>query len=243
MNTTRFKWGIFFTALYLIFIAVISKIVGLDFPKSLNELGDALAGIFAPIAFFWLILGYIQQGKQLEQNTKALEQQEQALQLQIDEMKEGVNQQRKLIDLQKLQINQLNNSVEPLFIFNNLEINCLGQGYEDDVIVGPDYALKFNLSNLGMEVRNLEIRNYKDKEVYSVIRLLNAEEIKVLIEMDSMDFKWDGNSLIGEFKILFSNYYGEMKYQNFRVEILYFNLDDYEIDQPSRVNISKLNSV
>jgi hypothetical protein len=34
--------------------------------------------IFAPIAFFWLILGYIQQGKQLDQNTKALEQQEKA---------------------------------------------------------------------------------------------------------------------------------------------------------------------
>nr|WP_228267864.1 hypothetical protein [Acinetobacter sp. TUM15064] len=61
-------------------------------PESLNKLGDFLAGVFAPIAFPWLILGYIQQGKQLDQNTRALEQQEKALNLQIEEMRESVKQ-------------------------------------------------------------------------------------------------------------------------------------------------------
>ena len=74
---------ILFLGIYLVKVMVINYL-------SLNELGDFLAGIFAPIAFFWLILGYIQQGKQLDQNTTALEQQERALQLQIDEMKESV---------------------------------------------------------------------------------------------------------------------------------------------------------
>ncbi|EEY93142.1 hypothetical protein HMPREF0026_00418 [Acinetobacter junii SH205] len=67
----------------------------------MNEFGDFLAGVFAPVAFFWLILGYMQQGKQLEQNTKALEQQERALQLQIDEMREGIKQQVELVQLQR----------------------------------------------------------------------------------------------------------------------------------------------
>lgn len=37
-----------------------------------NELGDFLAGVFAPLAFLFLYLGYKQQAKQLAQNTKIL---------------------------------------------------------------------------------------------------------------------------------------------------------------------------
>lgn len=76
-------------------------------------MGDFLAGIFAPIAFFWLILGYIQQGKQLDQNTRALEQQEKALQLQINEMKESVKQQKELSKIQNEQINSTYKMVQP----------------------------------------------------------------------------------------------------------------------------------
>ena len=32
---------------------------------SLNEWGDFLAGAFGPIAFMWLVTGYLQQGKEL----------------------------------------------------------------------------------------------------------------------------------------------------------------------------------
>lgn len=51
---------------------------------------------FAPIAFFWLVLGYIQQGKQLDQNTKTLQQQEKVFQLQFDELRESVKQQKEI---------------------------------------------------------------------------------------------------------------------------------------------------
>jgi len=57
-----------------------------------NEWGDFLAGTFAPIAFLWLIFGYIQQGKELEQNTRALE-------LQAEELKQMVEAQRMEVDL------------------------------------------------------------------------------------------------------------------------------------------------
>jgi hypothetical protein len=39
--------------------------VKLDAPKSINELGDAIAGFAAPLAFLWLVLGYFQQGEEL----------------------------------------------------------------------------------------------------------------------------------------------------------------------------------
>lgn len=38
----------------------------------LNELGDFLAGFFAPLAFFWLVLGYYQQQQELRLNTEQL---------------------------------------------------------------------------------------------------------------------------------------------------------------------------
>ena len=88
-------WGIAITILYLLGIhAVIyclspSSLSNLSEMK-LNDWGDYLAGIFGPIAFFWLILGFIQQGTELEQNTKAL-------QLQAEELKNSVEQQTQLV--------------------------------------------------------------------------------------------------------------------------------------------------
>jgi len=42
---------------------------------SVNEWGDFFGGSMAPLAFLWLILGYIQQGNELKQHTDALIQQ------------------------------------------------------------------------------------------------------------------------------------------------------------------------
>jgi len=38
----------------------------------LNEWGDFFAGLFAPVAFLWLVLGYFQQGDELALSTEAL---------------------------------------------------------------------------------------------------------------------------------------------------------------------------
>lgn len=58
--------------------------VNADLP--LNEQGDFFAGFVSPIAIMWLVLGYLQQGKELRLNTRALE-------LQIEELNESVKQQ------------------------------------------------------------------------------------------------------------------------------------------------------
>lgn len=52
----------------------------------LNELGDFLAGSFGPIAFLWLVLGFLQQGRELKLSTDALK-------LQAAELKNSVEQQ------------------------------------------------------------------------------------------------------------------------------------------------------
>ena len=135
MNIKRLNGGAFITVIWFLIIVFIFLFTGLEHPDSLNELGDFLAGIFAPIAFFWLILGYKQQGKQLEQNTKALEQQERALQLQIDEMREGVKQQVELVQLQRQQLDEQHKMLEPRFIISQSKVNSPVYGSSTDLIL------------------------------------------------------------------------------------------------------------
>lgn len=66
--------------------------------NDLNELGDFLAGVFGPVTIFWLILGFLQQGKELKQSTNAL-------QLQAEELNNSVAQQKDLVILSREQIN------------------------------------------------------------------------------------------------------------------------------------------
>lgn len=69
-----------------------------------SEVGDFLAGVFAPVAFFWLVLGYRQQSRELRQNTDTLKQQERALQLQVDELRQSVEQQIEMNKTTRLQL-------------------------------------------------------------------------------------------------------------------------------------------
>ena len=54
----------------------------------LNEWGDFLAGVTAPMAFLWLIIGYMLQRKELNLNTKALQDQQNELSKQVDAIRE-----------------------------------------------------------------------------------------------------------------------------------------------------------
>lgn len=75
------------TALYIGFMSyMISGRISELRDLQLNELGDFLAGAFGPVAFLWLVLGFLQQGEELRQGTKALL-------LQAEELKNSVAQQ------------------------------------------------------------------------------------------------------------------------------------------------------
>lgn len=69
-----------------------------------NEWGDFFSGISAPLAFLWLVVGYFQQGDELNLNTRALLKQEEALQLQVQELKQSVDQQKELVKVTQEQL-------------------------------------------------------------------------------------------------------------------------------------------
>lgn len=90
--------GIAITSIYIYFLHILtSKNLHSLSELPLNAIGDFLAGAFGPIAIFWLILGFIQQGIELSQNTSALK-------LQVEELKNSVEQQRRMVQVTKEQI-------------------------------------------------------------------------------------------------------------------------------------------
>lgn len=89
----RTKIGVVVTAVYLLLLGLLLYGTWPDLIElKLNELGDFAAGAFGPLAFLWLILGYMQQGDELKQNTDALR-------LQAEELANTVEQQKELVAL------------------------------------------------------------------------------------------------------------------------------------------------
>lgn len=72
---------------------------------TLNAWGDVFAGFVAPVAFFWLILGYSQQGKELKANTAALH-------LQAEELARSVKHQADLVEVSERQLVAGRTSIE-----------------------------------------------------------------------------------------------------------------------------------
>lgn len=102
------------------------------FDLELNELGDFLAGAFGPIAFLWLVLGYIQQGAELRQGTEALL-------LQATELNSSVKQQAAIAEAQRISLINYDRSLEPLLALKF-------ESYE--FIEGDAYDL-YSLTNMG----------------------------------------------------------------------------------------------
>lgn len=98
MADRRFVFGFVVTAAWLSGLGFLAYAQRTQFVSmDPNEWGDFLAGAFAPLAFFWLVIGYLQQGEELRVSSKAL-------QLQADELKNSVEQQRELVEVTRLQV-------------------------------------------------------------------------------------------------------------------------------------------
>jgi hypothetical protein len=121
MTERRFSFGIIITSVWLVIMAILfywSSTQASEMKP--NEWGDYFAGVFAPLAFLWLVLGYLQQGEELRLSTEALR-------LQAEELKNSVEQQRELVEVTRQQVEgerqalayerqQLEEEVRPSFV-------------------------------------------------------------------------------------------------------------------------------
>lgn len=97
----------------------------LDYLKNipLNNIGDYLSGVAAPIAFLWLVLGYKQQSKELSINNEMLR-------LQHEELKNSVAAQLDQANSMKQQIDIL---VREKF-YPKFKLNAFQYSIDDDYI-------------------------------------------------------------------------------------------------------------
>lgn len=98
MTLTRTRIGVVVSVVWIclaLFLAINDQ-DGLT-KMTLNEWGDFFSGSFAPLAFLWLVLGYLQQGDELRLSTDALR-------LQAEELKNSVEQQRELVEVSRQQV-------------------------------------------------------------------------------------------------------------------------------------------
>ncbi|MDP9518788.1 hypothetical protein [Pseudomonas protegens] len=96
------------TFAYLVGIAVLVYMKRASLPGlELNAIGDFLAGVFGPIAFLWLVLGYMQQGRELKLSSNALREQ-------ANELRVSVAQQAELLKAKNKSLENYEKSLEPL---------------------------------------------------------------------------------------------------------------------------------
>ncbi|WP_312406522.1 hypothetical protein [Pseudomonas rhodesiae] len=122
-------WGAHFTALYIGgAIMIISSRFDEIFTLGLNEIGDLLAGVFGPVAFLWLVLGYRQQGRELKLSSQSLTDQTVELRNSVENQKAlaAISERQLLLNEKnaQLQNEQLSASVEPRFVlaFEDLDV-------------------------------------------------------------------------------------------------------------------------
>ena len=142
------------TGIYLIGVVVLIYWKRDTLPSlGLNEIGDFLAGAFGPLAFLWLILGFLQQGRELNLSSKAL-------QLQADELKNSVEQQTIMaqaalqqIESQRLSLEfqqrEFERSIVPVFRFDVAS--------RDGGSFGVPVSAVTRLVNSGQEVSQVDI--------------------------------------------------------------------------------------
>lgn len=92
------KFGVYVSAGWTI-VSVVALWAFADWTNKLppNEWGDLAAGFAAPLAFFWLVQGFLQQGKELRLSSRAL-------MLQVEELRNTVKHQADLVQVTRDQV-------------------------------------------------------------------------------------------------------------------------------------------
>lgn len=129
--------GVLLTVLYIaafgfLYRGKIETIALLD----LNNAGDFLAGLFAPLAFLWLVVSLWMQRSELRQNTEVLK-------FQLAELKATVEHQGEIAWASKAELNK----EKPYFFVKNLDVSIKKRREENE------YHFHFNCENSGGVIR------------------------------------------------------------------------------------------
>lgn len=120
-------------------------------PLTSNELGDFLAGFFAPLAFLFIYLGFKQQGEAIKKSNDAIKQQ--------------LDIQNEMIKLQKAERLEIEHSAKPILTFKpeivtGNEIQFQNNNFTETSITYKS-RLKLTFGNKGSKITHISIRCVK----------------------------------------------------------------------------------
>lgn len=152
------------TGIYLVCVAILVYLKRATLPTlELNAIGDFLAGVFGPIAFLWLVLGYLQQGRELKLSSEAL-------QLQAAELKNSVDQQKEMVGIAG---RQLEAELEKIVYEREQRMKALIPKFKLIAGVpsaGPTLDVEFKIENFGNLAENVKCI-IVDSEIFKVAAL------------------------------------------------------------------------
>lgn len=223
--------------IYILFVLLYTLAFGNSDGKNVllssNELGDFLAGVFAPLAFLFLFLGYKQNSKALKIQSVELKQNTKALRLQVNEMKESVFQQSQLVaaateDL-TLSKQQIANNLYKETIRNQpfIHLNASAVKWIDDDELNSISADKLRNDAYFNNIKiNISFGNSRAVAREVFVKISNKGLIS--LEIDNNIFT-SGNEMQGQsLKFKYPEIFQGEKNYIFDVEFSYLD----EIDQP-----------
>ena len=217
----NWHWGV--TIIWIGFVGYLWQYSGIEKPEQLNGIGDFLAGAFAPMAFFWLVRGFYQQGEGLRQNSIALSMQadelktsSEALLMQVKEMQASVDQQKQMAELQQMEIEERHNAVYPIVDVvtginsrTNGEIEISFTIRNTENLVAKFLVLKTNCSDSIHESGIFKV-DFLNREAKAFREKLTEQEEKI--------YKSRG-SFSRNIELSFENIYGRKYVQYYLLEV------------------------
>lgn len=99
--------GLIGSALYIVSVAativycIFAGFILLE-PLQVNQVGDFLAGVFGPLAIFWIVPGFFQQGEELHNSVETLKLQARELSLSVEQQRELVMVTKETLDHERM---------------------------------------------------------------------------------------------------------------------------------------------
>ena len=193
-----------------------------------NDWGDFLGGTFGTVALFWLILGYILQKQELQQNTKALK-------LQAEELKNTVEEYRHMVEVNKQQ-----------FLLYKKELDILNS---PNLIIDLTYSYRYdrehmlslvelyiNIKNVGGEAQNIKIKIENVDGECEIGNLKRGENIlrSTYIEFEKLHFS---NELFISRALIKYSYLMDNRIENIKI------MEDIKLDNSVLEHIEIVNSI
>jgi hypothetical protein len=180
IDRPRRRAGVTISAIYLVAMAVYAIAQFGHFREMTpNEFGDFLSGVFAPLAFLWLVLGFFQQGDELRQSSEALWLQGQELQNSVEQQRELVNVTREQLTFERDRIvaeaEQIKRQAQPDFVFVG------GSHWADNT----GSHMTFHLLNRGNTATDVKLKLSESRTAqWAMIRNGDQYEVNILVPDD-----------------------------------------------------------